>query len=79
MREVYDDPIAILCEIAVLIWFLKKRSQLLVSVSFFDSFNVLDRWHYDCCVVLFSTPLQISPQNSRVAADGVMSKAAVPH
>ena len=58
---------------------LKELSQFLIGVSLFDRFLVFDRGHDNRSIILLPTPLQKSPQNPGITADGVMGQAALSH
>ena len=68
-KEVHDDPIPILAEVAVCFRLLQERHEFVITVGFLHSFGCLVDFEIGFCVALFVTPREEDLQSPSVTVD----------
>jgi len=78
-KEVHDDPIPILAEVAVGFRFLQKDHKLFVSVNLFDCFGSLVQFDVQARVSFLITPREEDLEGAGVTVDGACGQALFTH
>ena len=78
-KEVHDDPIPILAELAIGFRLSQERQKFFVGVGFLHCFGCLVGFKISFCVALFVAPRKEAFQRASVAVDGTVGQTFLSH